>query len=173
MLVVNNAYQLAPWASWLYACDQNWWDEYAHDVANTFQGELWTNARRAAAELGINRIDIAAPPERFAGLSTKPGVIHGGWNGGYQAINLALHFGAKRIVLLGYDLHGTHFFGEYSNPLLARHSRDFKQWMASFKTIDPAHYGVEIINCTPGSALTHFPQMALQDALQGLACTAA
>jgi hypothetical protein len=31
------------------------------------------------------------------------------------------------------------------------------------ETIHPSDYGIEIINCTPGSALTHFPMGELRD----------
>lgn len=171
-IVVNNAYQLAPWAQWLYACDQTWWDVYAQDVQRRFKGECWTYAKQAARQHGLNRIEIAPPPQRFVGLSTTPGVIHGGWNSGYQAINLALHFGAKRIVLIGYDLRGSHFFGEYRHPTLARNERRFDKWIEAFETIDPAKYGIEIINCTPASALRCFPTMDLDDGLQGLPAAA-
>jgi hypothetical protein len=33
------------------------------------------------------------------------------------------------------------------------------------ETIHPADYGIRIINCTPGSAMTHFEMMDLTDAI--------
>ena len=38
------------------------------------------------------------------GLEPRPTGVRTGGSDGYQAINLAFHFGVKRIVLLGYDM---------------------------------------------------------------------
>src|SRR3954471_17375074 len=40
VLVVNDAYQLAPWADALYAADDHWW--HAHRGAPSFQGEKYS-----------------------------------------------------------------------------------------------------------------------------------
>ena len=54
----------------------------------------------SAAAWGINQLKSVAQP----GLSRTQGVIHQGKNSGYQALNLAYLLGAKRILLLGYDM---------------------------------------------------------------------
>lgn len=168
VLVVNNAYQLAPWADWLYACDRNWWDVHEADVRAHFYGECWTQAADAAEMYRLHHVQMAPPPERFRGLDTRIGNIRGGYNGGYQAINLALHFGATRILLVGYDMQPIgdkhHFFGEYTHPKLAK-SRDYARFAQAFDTIRPEDYGLEIVNCTPGSAVRAFPFMELSAAL--------
>lgn len=168
VLAVNNAYQLAPWADWLYACDNRWWETYHADVANRFEGECWTQSPDAARDFGLQHVRMAPVSTRHERLSTTPGVIHGGYNGGYQAVNLALHFGATRILLVGYDMRVVagrhHFFGEYREPTLAR-TREYERWARAYDSIRPADYGLEIINCTPGSAIKAFPFMALDDAL--------
>lgn len=169
VLVINNAFELCPWADWLYACDGAWWDEFHQDVARNFQGERWTQDLDAALEYGLKHIELAPRPERFSGLSIDPRFIKGGYTSGYQAINLAYHLGASRILLVGYDMRPingqTHFFGEYLSPRLARSSRRFDKFARAFDTIDPKKYGVEIFNCTPGSAITAFPHRSLQEGL--------
>jgi len=42
VLAINDAYRLAPWADWLYACDDRWWRFHHEAVAAGFQGECWT-----------------------------------------------------------------------------------------------------------------------------------
>lgn len=87
-------------------------------------------------------------------------------NSGAAAINLAVHLGAKRIYLVGFDMHskqGRHFHNEYQmhkDPPYERHLLGFPQIKK-----DADALGVEIINCNPDSAITSFPTMTVQEAL--------
>lgn len=161
MLVVNDAYRLAPRANWLYACDDRWWRFHHEAVTAVFQGERWTQDEAAAKRYGLNWIQGKSEP----GLSRDPNVIHHGANSGYQAINLAYHFGAKRIILLGYDMHGSHFFGEHPAELPVKSS--FSVFLANFPQLaaDLKAEGVEVVNCTPGSVLHSFHEAPLREVL--------
>ena len=86
---------MVPGAAVLYACDGAWWHQY-HSKTSRFKGQKWTQDANAAAQYGLNHI----PGEHKEGLCTEPNKIHFGSNGGFQAINLAYHFGATRIALL-------------------------------------------------------------------------
>ncbi|MPZ58445.1 MAG: hypothetical protein GEU91_18520 [Rhizobiales bacterium] len=169
VVAVNDAYRLLPFADVLYACDTKWWD--VHAGCSGFAGERWSchgdavhNDKRLAAE----RYGLMLVRGRDAeGFSLDPSRIHYGSNSGFQAINLAILFGAKRIVLVGFDMrvNGTrHFFGDHPSPLL--NSSDYVKWVPIFaraaRMLPPE---IEIINATPGSALTCFPMMDLADGL--------
>lgn len=91
-------------------------------------------------------------------------------NSGYQAINLALRFGARLILLLGFDMkcandRKSHFFGQHKRY---ERAHPYGAWRCNFKglALRMAEAGVVVFNCTPGSALTCFPRMELADALQ-------
>jgi NADPH:quinone reductase-like Zn-dependent oxidoreductase len=104
---------------------------------------------------------------KSGGLSTDRGVICSGGAGssGYQAVNLALLLGATTILLVGYDMHhrkGLHWFGAHSKEV-NRNQSDPQVFAKTYDSIDPRAYGVEIINCTPGSAVTAFPFGSLDD----------
>lgn len=78
--------------------------------------------------------------------------------------------GAKRVILLGYDMaaHGKkHFFGDHPSGLANPTEHLFDAWRKNFETTLPdlARAGVEVINCTPGSALTCFPMKRLEEVL--------
>jgi hypothetical protein len=161
VIVVNHAYKLAPWADVLYAADSKWWRWEAG--APTFKGlkftiepqpEAWPDLR-VLRNTGRN------------GLELNPNGLRTGLTSGYQAIGLAVHFGAKRIILLGYDMHGDHFFGSYQD----KSKPPFFGALASFQTIvEPLKdAGVEVINCTPDSALKAFPCAPLRSVLAGVA----
>jgi len=123
---------------------------------------LWTCDKQAAKLFGLNLI----PGEHGDGLRGD-GVIRYGGNSGYQAVNLAYLWGAGRILLLGYDMgHNglTHYFGDHPNGIQV--NSPFKMFMKCFETIRPKDYGIEIINCTPGSKLDCFPRMDIAKALE-------
>ena len=113
-------------------------------------------------EYGLNVLDInvGAP-----GLSTDPGLIHGGSNSGYQAVGLAFHLGATDIWLLGYDMQLTdnraHFFGDH--PPEIRNGGDPKRFVSNYRTINPGQYGINIVNCSRETALDMFPRSTIDD----------
>jgi hypothetical protein len=168
VLAVNDAYRLFPNAEILFACDAGWWS--VHEGCPEFKGEKWSShgskdhndKTAAAAAYGLKLISGASGD----GFTTEP-PIHYGNNSGFQAVNLAILFGAARIVLVGFDMQAAgkaHFFGDHPKPL--RNPGAFKSFISAFaKAAKQMPAGVEIINATPDSALTCFPRKALDDAL--------
>ena len=69
-----------------------------------------------------------------------------------------------RVILLGYDLHGDHFFGSHPDKTLP----PFLACLKAFeRLVAPAKAaGLEIVNCTPGSALKAFPMASLASVLE-------
>lgn len=106
-------------------------------------------------------------PARDA-LSLEPSAIATGRNGGYQAVNIAALAGARRNVLLAYDMQfregRSHWFGHHevknAPSEFAQYARNFRALVEPLKTL-----GVEVINATPDSALDAFPRMTLEEAL--------
>ena len=156
-------------ADHLYAADAHWWHHHIHDINMGFGGKRWscdppknTNWNKHDPEAwGITVLDckIAEP-----GLSTDPQYVHSGGNSGYQAINLALHLGATRIILIGFDMcwnNGkAHWFGNHPEGL---NNAKPDRYIAAFRTIKPCDYGVEILNCSRHTALDAFDRHNLDD----------
>lgn len=77
--------------------------------------------------------------------------------------------GASRIVLLGYDMRfidgKKHWHEDHRdrNPSASQ----LRGWADNFATMLPdlARAGVDVINCTPGSALNCFAMARIEDAL--------
>jgi len=89
-----------------------------------------------------------------------------GWNQntGYAAINLVLLLGAKRIFLLGFDMHLTKGKANWHNKGLDKPSEGvYKKFMNNDKCILAdwkSKFGsTEIINVTDDSALNIFPKV--------------
>jgi hypothetical protein len=106
-------------------------------------------------------------------LTDEPGKTGSGGNSGFQALNLAVQWGARRILLIGFDMtdaSGVHWYGR--NTWLMANNPDhhnFKRWIAAFEAAAPvlAKMGVEVINCSRYSALKCFPKLSIEDALNG------
>lgn len=165
VIVVNNTWELVQWADALYACDLCWWEEYGAK-ASAFAGERWTLSSAAAMRYQLRKVG----KRDGQGLCTDRGYVNTGGNSGYQAVNLAYHFGAKRIVLLGFDMHrnnGGHWHGEHENMLSAPDSH-ISCWVRMFEPLarDLKAAGVDVVNSTPGSALPWFPMLSMAEALR-------
>ncbi len=163
VIAINTTFRRAPWADVLYACDAPWWRLHHAEVTATVRSELWTQDKEATRAFAVRHIESAALP----GLGRRPGLIHQGGNSGYQAINLASQAGVAKIILLGYDMHGTHWHGRYENGLPNTAPHLFETWIANAKLLaaDLAKDGIEVVNCTEGSALPWFTKASLADTL--------
>lgn len=154
----------------MYAADYRWWHFNIADIKCGFTGKLWscetlknTNwGTKSAEEWDVTLLHCETAAN---GLSRDPQVVHAGGNSGYQAINLALHLGATRIILLGFDMQLTrgqyHWFGRHGHGLA---NADPSKYIHNFRSIIPSEYGIEIINCTRETALDMFPRMSLEEA---------
>ena len=171
VIVINTSFRLAPWADVLYACDSVWWNAKEPGSKTTYYEEaltlfnkdsLWTQDRGAANELGLRYVQSV----NARGLSKKPGVIHQGNNSGYQAVNLAYIAGAKRIILLGFDMRGSHWHGDHPPPLSS--TLPHITWINNFSPLarELKDAGIEVLNATPKSALKYFPMVTLDEVLK-------
>ena len=95
-----------------------------------------------------------------------------GWgsNGGFQAINLAVQLGARRILLCGFDCSiekGIHFHGRHPAPLNNPRQASVDRWRAVLDAQAPflESRGIEVINCAPHSRLTAYRRQPLLEAL--------
>lgn len=141
VIAVSDAYKLAPWADVMVSSDLKWWKHHQP----YFSGPKY-------ATVEVPHSDI----KRFDWTETAT-------NSGLLAIKVAAHLGAKRILLLGYDMGGSHFFGPHPAPLKNTKPERFEVFKKQFEGFKPR--GVEIINCTPGSALKCYPMARLDEVL--------
>lgn len=166
--VVNASWRAAPWADWLYAADGDWWDHEAG--APGFRGEKWTASTSAAARWGLGAVTLRVAD----GISAEPGVLHHGGHSGFQALGLAVARGARRIVLLGYDLRAgpggrMHWHGVHPAPLRNPSPEALARWAGAFPcaAADLARMGVTVINASRRTALTCFERQPIEAALGG------
>lgn len=174
ILAVNDAWRMVPCADALYACDAKWWEHHAASVAAGFEGERWTQDQARGLEVA-GRLGLNVVKSRRGGIpSDEPDVIAQGMNSGFQAVNLAALAGGDPIVLLGFDMGLgpgglSHFFGDHPTQRLNVKS-PFADFIRHFETSAPyyARRGVKILNASRRSALTCFPRIDLEEALNAL-----
>lgn len=172
VIAINEAVRLAPWADVVYSSDRGWWNRQR---AERFHGQCFSVGRRS----GVADAYVRLPHVKVlrhtgdTGLERMTSGLRTGQNSGYAAINLAVHLGARRILLLGYNMGPvegrTHFYDGHAIRSPYRMFRDhFSTMTGPLKDA-----GVEVINCTPRSALTCFPVRDLSDVLADLKVVAA
>lgn len=141
-VAVSNAYELMPWADAVVSTDKSWWDN--NPEAKKFKGRKFS-----VREHGFNE-SLGAPTNHNSGL---------------LGIRAAIHLGARSIILLGFDMHGTHYFGSHPKPLKNPNKMRFEV----FKR-DISHFklgGVKVFNATKGSGLTCYPMVDVELACGG------
>lgn len=171
VVAVNDAIRLAPWADVLYSSDRLWWRQYAG--VPTFTGlKVGIGWKRGDSSPIARLPEITVLTHTGAdGLERDPGGLRTGGHSGYAAINLAVHLGARRIVLLGYTCGPvggrTHFFGRHPAGLQESRAEHYAAFQRAYHRLTGplAELGVDVVNATPGSWITAFPCVPLTAAL--------
>lgn len=143
VIAVSDAVYLAPWADCLVSTDAAWWNHHRTSMPD-FKG-------RRVCSTWVP--DTHQPPE----CKTYE-------NSGVLAIRSALcYYRPSKIVLLGVDFGGSHFFGPHPEPL--KNTPD-SRWPVFQRQYDQQLYecrqsGIELVNATPGSRLKNIPMELL------------
>jgi hypothetical protein len=164
----NISFMLGEWISVLYFCDARFYRTH-FDQISAFRNLKVTCVNHLDRELlpystNVKRLKRDYKP----GLSNRPEFICWNNNSGGAAINFATLAGAKRILLLGFDMKAqdkkTHWHNAYKTPTL---NATFRNFLKRYPVIadDARRIGVEILNVNPDSALDAFPKVSLKDVL--------
>lgn len=167
VVAVKETVRLAPWADWMYFCDTYWFEENRDDVMN-FKGKVATlgNEQLRGEIPGL----VCYRHDGLEGLCEAPDGLRTGHNSGYQAINLAFHLGAQRIVLLGIDMKKSaagaqHWFARKRKAPPIELYQEHMLPIFSTLIAPLTRLGVEVVNCSPDSALACFRKAPLEEAL--------
>lgn len=150
IIAVNNSWRAAQLCSGIYAADCCWWEEYGKEI--TIPAKRWCGDSFTANRFGINFLESSVP---------------GSFNSGQRAIELAIHLGAQRVLLLGYDCsirNGVHWHGKHST-LANPDNFSVNRWHDEFERLRNVYPSIEILNCSRRTRLNCFPKMSLEAAL--------
>lgn len=151
-ITTNDTFKRAPWADILLATDHGWWQQHMHEMVPG--PARWTCSYAAIKE--FHELELFR-----TNLATR--------NTGAKAIELAIHLGAARVILLGYDCSlekGVHWHGKHTRTT----NPDVKvvgEWFDHFETMArfAKDRGVEVVNCSRHTALECFEKARLGDVL--------
>lgn len=165
VIAMNYSFRIAPWADVLWSYHTRTLIRDSGVDPATFSGRIFT----------LERVAPAPPWPVIAmtgcdGLELAPTGVRHGNNSGYSAINAAVHLGAARIVLIGYDCCAAddgrfNWARPATDP--GRPAYQFATWIGRFATlVRPLRaLGIEVVNASRRTALTCFPCTSLADAL--------
>ena len=174
---VNNAYQIGTWIDALFFGDSSWYLVHRQALAK------WPGLKVSCSPRFSNRHGKELEGVRYMpkdrtkrhGISNNPCSISWNGNSGAAAINLAIHMGAKRIALLGFDMdvdgnqishwHGGH--NRSSTSFKKKKAPPFTRHLMGFGPIaeDAQKLGIEILNVSFVSKIKDFRKVELKDVL--------
>ena len=165
-IAVNTAFKYFPQSPVMYFMDCHWLDRNWQELRK-FRGLRVSSCPKTKELAWILFLD-----HNYAtryGLDDRPGFIARANNSGCGAVALGHKLGAKRAILLGFDMRvvdGQHnFHTEHTRKVAESLYRT--QFMKGFEKLKVAAdaAGYDILNATPDSALECFPQISLDEVL--------
>jgi len=147
--------------------DVNWFRTFERELA-LYKGVVFTNSQ------SLQKTKL---PWLWTMLRKGTGLYEDalGWNGntGAAAINLALLLGAKRIFLLGFDMHLSKkaMSNWHQNRLDKPNKNIYSKFLGGFKKLSvdlkKKFPSVEVINITDDSSLNLFPKIGVNEFWKG------
>lgn len=166
VVAVNDSARALPWADVVFTADMSWLQRRA-DFVRAFTG---ARVATGPADFAFPDIPDLQTPIRIdgVGLTSNPSATYA-TNSGFGAFTWAVAKGAKRIVLVGFDLtEAGHWHGgyEWKSRFGAPH---YSAWSDEFGVVarDVAARGVQVINTNFESAIGCFPFARLTDIAEG------
>lgn len=173
VIAVNMAYKIGDWIDVVMFGDSGFYAKERIGLSQ-FPGLKTSCNPTSKAERWIKH--LGRDGAKSKGISMNPTMISWNGNTGAAAINLAVHFGAARIILLGFDMNidsgnMQHWHDLYGKGPVSddrrRRKLPFARHLQGFPVIaeDAKRIGVQIINASPSSEITCFPKMSVNELL--------
>lgn len=148
VIVLCHEFRAALWADWLHAGDASWWQRHSHGVGR-FPGQLSS---------------YGPVPWLFHVIQLE-GLIERGRDSAFQAAQIAAKSDARRVALIGIDMQpgpvAEHAHDHYRDDPI-RAPADYPAMIECWRTM---RWPIEIVNCSPDSALDWFPKADIRELL--------
>ena len=168
IIAVNMAYKLGPWVDCVFFGDAGFMAKNRNQLFE-YKGLRITCNQRSQMHNSYLKV-VKRDGKKRQGISFKPNHISWNGNSGAAAINLAVHFGVKRIFLLGYDMsldvEDNQHWHKFYKSNVKNVQQTFNRHGIGFPIIAKDLTGkVEIINCNMESKIDCFPKGKIEDYL--------
>ena len=173
---VNAAFLIGDWIDMMFFGDARFFLEYRVRLAEFPGLKVTCHERPSKAKYAKEKIKyLPKNPKHGKGISPNPSSVSWNGNSGAAAISVAVHTGATRIILVGFDMkldknYKQHWHGLYGtagrkddNPK----GLPFPKHLLGFTAIrrDSLIKGVEILNASPDSAIMQFKKVTVKELL--------
>jgi hypothetical protein len=172
---INVAYLIGDWIDMVFFGDSGFYQTHRTRLA-VFPGMKITCHNGASKETWIKFLGRDGRKPR--GISSAPNLVSWNGNSGAAAVSVAAHAGAKRIILLGFDMslngdNRQHWHNLYGRGVInvgderKRRKLPFERHLRGFEDIarDAQAMGIEILNASPTSAITQFRKLTVKEIL--------
>lgn len=164
VIAINSSVLVYPAADVLFFGDERWWRWNSDKVRTTFGGHIFTCSGIAAP--GIHNLVKRAPPPF---LTPERGAVTMQRTSLTATINLAVHFGCTRLVLLGADMKAApngraHHHAEYP---VANLPNCWDVQMVELRNVAKSitDLGVDVINTSLDSRIDWWPKQPIGELL--------
>jgi hypothetical protein len=174
---INVSYLIGDWIDMVFFGDSKFYERHKKGMA-AFPGLKITCHPKLSNISWVKY--LSKDPRKSQGISFRPQHIAWNCNSGAAAISVAANAGAKRIILLGFDMslgedksrHWHRLYKVTPLPTVNGRRRDgravalpYKRHLAGFPQIasDAKARRIEIINASPTSSITVFPKCTVKE----------
>lgn len=176
-IAINETWRLAPWAKMLYGCDWEWW-KHREPEPEKYRGvRVVGNMPVASKNQPYLPPEMKHQADRLHHAPVRAGInkllwygdlLGAGSNSAFQAVNLAVRCGAKRLVLLGVDCHSPnkHWHENHTFTGAAiQKERVMTTWLRAWQLArdDFNKRGIKCFNCSPKSAVDAFKKVSVEN----------
>jgi hypothetical protein len=167
---INVAYLIGNWIDMVFFGDNNFFLKNQYGLA-AFPNLKVSSSPTANKYNWVKYLSRDTSHPR--GISSNPHMVSWNCNSGSAAVSIAANTGAKRIILLGFDMrlsddnsqhwHDLYKRGKISGDKL--HKLPFGKHLVGFDQMakDAKARDIEIINCSPDSAIKQFRKISLKE----------
>jgi hypothetical protein len=170
---INVAFLIGNWIDMVFFGDGNFFLQNFEKLAEFPGLKVSCDFKSAKYDWVKN---MARDGDKLLGLTTKPGHVSWNHSSGAASICVAANAGAKRIILLGFDMklddsNLQYWHDLYGKGLEMTERRlmglPFDRHLKGFSVIaaDAKARGIEILNASPDSAIKQFPKFTVKELL--------
>ncbi|MDH7554339.1 MAG: hypothetical protein QHH74_11850 [Spirochaetota bacterium] len=172
---INVAFMIGDWIDMVFFGDNGFFLKYKAQLAK-FPG------LKVTCYSGINEVNwvkyLVKDGKKPRGISSAPNLVSWNGNSGAAAISIAAWAGAKRIILLGFDMalsqdNRQHWHNLYGKGVIDIKNEKklmalpFQRHLIGFPIIaeDANRMGIEILNASPQSSIREFRKVTVKEIL--------
>jgi hypothetical protein len=168
---INVAYMIGNWMDIIFFGDKGFFLTHQADLAK-YPGLKISCHHTVATYNWVKELGRDSR-KKNKGISINPSLVCWNGNSGGAAISVAANAGAKRIILVGFDMklsdsNRQHWHDHYNRGVIVNkryNTLPFERHLRGFKEIDvdARKRGIEIINACPDSTIVEFRKTTVKE----------